>query len=186
MAISLGGRGWTPCRASGGGFDSTQWRLKPGGSLRYLIEGSERSLNAIAQLRLTAGGRGVPGPASIDQGVLRIPGARVCSKQRVKVGWRVIVLRGKGLLELLDGLGVLPSIGKNAADMKVRETIIRPPVDGLLEISQSFVQLALPFQHHSQVVVSLSMNRIGLQGTPEGLLRLRPLSLPHQEHTVIV
>ena len=167
-------------------FAAVQWWLRLRGSLRFLIKSLQVFLNAVAQLCLTKGGCGVTGSAPIGQRILFIPGPRISCCQGVKVSWCVSVLRSEGLLEVRDSLGVLLSIGKNAPDMKVRETIIRPPLNRLFKSLQSFIQLALALKHHPQVVVGLSINGISLQGAPKSLFRFHHLSLPHEEHTIVV
>src|SRR5690348_10776140 len=167
------------------------WEVGPSGPTEttdswFLVQGFKVFLDAISQLRLAAGGCSVPGSAPVRQRVLLVPRASISSCQGIEIGGCVIILRSKDFLEVLDGRGILLSIGKNAADMEVGEAIFWPSLDRPFKALQSFIQLALPLKHHPQIVVGLSRNGISRQGAPEGLLRFSPLSRSHKEHTIII
>ena len=143
-------------------------------------------LDAGQQLGLTASRCLLPGGAGVPQCFSAVPGPCVRGCQRIEVAGRALVLRRERLQEVLDGFVVFRLVGPKATQVKMGGPIIRPILDGFLEVPHGVVQSALLLGQHTEIVMRVGVVRIDLEGCAKRPFCLLRSTLFEQEHAVVV
>jgi len=81
---------------------------------------------------------------------------------------------------------VLSLICQDSPDVKMRQRVVRLPLDSLTVKLQSLVEPPLLFPKEAQIVQGLQVKGIDLHRLPEHLFRLNALALLEELHFVVV
>src|SRR6476660_8880367 len=149
-------------------------------------QGRKVLLDAGQQLGLPASRCLLLRGAGVPQCFTAFAGPCVRGCQRVEVTRRALVLRRQRLQEVLDGFVVFSPVGPQTTQVKMGGPIIRPILDGFLELPHRVVQSALLLGQHAEIVMRVGVVRIDLEGGAKRPLCLLRPTLFEQEHAIVV